>query len=101
MIAPGANVRVYLACGVTDMRKGIDGLMSLVQSSLRQKPASGSVFAFRGRRGQRPTFSIRFPFCDDCLSVASPVREQSAGLTASSRQEPDVHLYGQAARSFP
>ncbi|MEW9617713.1 IS66 family insertion sequence element accessory protein TnpB [Shinella sp. S4-D37] len=27
--------------------------MSLVQSSLRQKPASGSVFAFRGRRGDR------------------------------------------------
>ncbi len=23
MIAPGANARVYLACGVTDMRKGI------------------------------------------------------------------------------
>ncbi|RUM22340.1 transposase [Rhizobium phaseoli] len=45
MIAPGANVRVYLACGVTDMRKGIDGL--------RQKPTSGSVFAFRGRRGDR------------------------------------------------
>ncbi|MDC9837857.1 IS66 family insertion sequence element accessory protein TnpB [Rhizobium sp. MJ37] len=27
--------------------------MALVQSSLRQKPASGSVFAFRGRRGDR------------------------------------------------
>lgn len=53
MIAPGANVRVYLACGVTDMRKGIDGLMALVQSSLRQKPASGSVFVFRDRRGDR------------------------------------------------
>jgi len=53
MIAPGANVRVYLACGVTGMRKGIDGLISLVKSSLRQKPASGSVFAFRGRRGDR------------------------------------------------
>ena len=53
MIAPGANVRVYLACGVTDMRKGIDGLMARVQSSLRQKPASGSVFALRGRRGDR------------------------------------------------
>jgi transposase len=25
MIAPGAGVRVYLACGVTDMRKGIAG----------------------------------------------------------------------------
>jgi transposase len=46
-------VHVYLACGVTDMRKGIDGLMVLVQSSLRQKPASGSVFAFQGRRGDR------------------------------------------------
>ena len=45
MIAPGANVRVYLACGVTDMRKGIDGLMSLVQSSLRQKPALRKIDA--------------------------------------------------------
>jgi hypothetical protein len=26
VIAPGAGVRVYLACGVTDMRKGISGL---------------------------------------------------------------------------
>ena len=53
MIAPGNNVRVYLACGVTDMRKGIEGLMTIVQSPLHQKPASGSVFAFRGRRGDR------------------------------------------------
>lgn len=53
MIGPGANVRVYLACGVTDMRKGIDGLAALVQEGLRQRPTSGSVFAFRGRRGDR------------------------------------------------
>lgn len=53
MIGPGANVRVYLACGVTDMRKGINGLAALIQSALRQKPASGAVFAFRGRRGDR------------------------------------------------
>jgi transposase len=53
MMGPGSNVRVYLACGVTDLRKGIDGLMALVQTALRQKPASGSVFAFRGRRGDR------------------------------------------------
>jgi len=25
MIGPSGNVRVYLACGVTDMRRGIDG----------------------------------------------------------------------------
>ncbi len=27
MIGPGTGVRVYLACGVTDMRKGIAGLV--------------------------------------------------------------------------
>jgi transposase len=53
MIGPGSNVRVYLACGVVDMRKGIDGLAALAQASLRQNPASGAVFAFRGRRGDR------------------------------------------------
>ena len=53
MITPGAGVRVYLACGVTDMRKGITGLAALAQQVLNQNPASGAVFAFRGRRGDR------------------------------------------------
>ncbi len=53
MIGPGTGVRVYLACGTTDMRKGIAGLAVLTQDVLRQKPASGAVFAFRGRRGDR------------------------------------------------
>lgn len=35
------------------MRKGIAGLAALSQDVLRQKPASGAVFAFRGRRGDR------------------------------------------------
>ena len=53
MIGPGTGVRVYLACGTTDMRKGIAGLAALAQDVLRQKPTSGAVFAFRGRRGDR------------------------------------------------
>lgn len=53
MIGPGSNARVYLACGAVDMRKGIDGLAALAQANLRQNPASGAVFAFRGRRGDR------------------------------------------------
>jgi|TARA_A100001391_G_C5067488_1_gene277518 transposase len=53
MIGPGTGVRVYLACGVTDLRKGIAGLSAIVQDQLRHKAASGSVFAFRGRRGDR------------------------------------------------
>jgi transposase len=53
MIVPGSGVRVYLACGVTDMRKGVSGLAALAQKVLRQDPCSGAVFAFRGRRGGR------------------------------------------------
>ncbi|WP_415182514.1 IS66 family insertion sequence element accessory protein TnpB [Phaeovulum sp.] len=52
MIGPGTGVRVYLACGVTDMRKGIEGLAALAQDHLRQKPTGGAVFAFHGRRGE-------------------------------------------------
>ncbi|MGH7086882.1 MAG: IS66 family insertion sequence element accessory protein TnpB [Acetobacteraceae bacterium] len=50
MIAPAPGVRVYLACGVTDMRKGMTGLAMLVQQSLREDPFGGAVYAFRGRR---------------------------------------------------
>jgi transposase len=53
MIAPGAGVRVYLACGVTDMRKGIAGLAAQAQLVLKQNPTSGAVFCYRGRRGDR------------------------------------------------
>ena len=53
MIGPGTGVRVYLACGITDMRKGIEGLAALAQDVLRQKPTGGAVFAFRGKRGDR------------------------------------------------
>ena len=58
MIAPPPGVRVWLAAGVTDMRKGFDGLAVLVQQYLGQDPFSGQLFAFRGRRGDRVTFYI-------------------------------------------
>ena len=48
LLPPG--VKVNLALGYTDMRKGIDGLAMLVQGVLRQDPFSGHLFAFRGRR---------------------------------------------------
>jgi len=53
MIAPPANTQVWLAAGVTDMRKGFDGLSALVQTQLAQHPFSGHLFVFRGRRGDR------------------------------------------------
>lgn len=51
MIAIPAGVRVYLAMGPTDMRKGFDGLSVLAQNTLQQDPFSGHLFVFRGKRG--------------------------------------------------
>lgn len=51
MITPPANLRVYLACGITDMRRGFDGLAAQVQTVLKANPHAGHLFIFRGRRG--------------------------------------------------
>jgi transposase len=51
MIGIGAGARVWLCAGVTDMRKGMDGLAALVQTALAEHPFSGQIFVFRGRRG--------------------------------------------------
>jgi transposase len=46
-----ANTRIWIAAGVTDMRRGFTGLSAMVQTTLQQSPLSGHVFVFRGRRG--------------------------------------------------
>ncbi|MBL4836796.1 MAG: IS66 family insertion sequence element accessory protein TnpB, partial [Kordiimonadaceae bacterium] len=51
MIPVASNTRIWLAAGVTDMRKGFNGLSMLVQKALREDPFSGHLFVFRGRRG--------------------------------------------------
>jgi len=45
--------RVYIACGYTDLRRGIDGLASIVQTSFSLDPFSNSLFLFCGRRCDR------------------------------------------------
>jgi transposase len=50
VIAPPPGVRIYLACGSTDMRKGMIGLAMLVQQVLAEDPFAGALFAFRGRK---------------------------------------------------
>lgn len=51
MIGIPGNVRIYLACGATDMRRGFDSLAAQVQTMLRLDPHDGALYAFRGRRG--------------------------------------------------
>ena len=51
MIALPGNTQIWIAAGVTDLRRGFTGLSALVQTKLEQNPLSGQVFIFRGRRG--------------------------------------------------
>jgi transposase len=51
MIAFPAGVRVWIAGGVTDMRRGMNTLALQVQEGLGRDPHAGVIFAFRGRRG--------------------------------------------------
>lgn len=51
MIPVPSGVKVWLATGHTDMRKGFDGLALVVQETLKRDPHCGHLFVFRGRRG--------------------------------------------------
>lgn len=45
--------RIYLACGHTDMRKSINGLMVIVQESFRLDPFSESLYVFCNKSRDR------------------------------------------------
>jgi len=45
------GTKVWIAAGVTDLRRGFDGLSAQVQNVLHDQPFSGQVFVFRRRRG--------------------------------------------------
>lgn len=45
--------KVYIACGYTDIRKGIDGLAAMVQQEFELDPFTNTLFLFCGRRRDR------------------------------------------------
>ena len=51
MIPVPSGVRVWLATGHTDMRRGMNGLALQIQEVLKRDPYGGHLFVFRGRRG--------------------------------------------------
>ena len=50
MIPIPSGVRVWLATGHTDMRRGFPSLALQVQEVLKHDPLGGHLFCFRGRR---------------------------------------------------
>src|SRR5438093_9491388 len=51
MIPIPSGVRVWIATGHTDMRRGMQGLALQVQEQLKRDPHAGDLYIFRGRRG--------------------------------------------------
>lgn len=51
MIPVPSNAKIWLAAGVTDMRRGFASLAAQVEATLQLDPFSGHLFVFRGRRG--------------------------------------------------
>ncbi|MES4993493.1 IS66 family insertion sequence element accessory protein TnpB [Agrobacterium radiobacter] len=97
MIPISSSVRVWIASGHCDMRKGMQGLALIVQEGLGRDPFKRLALCLPGQTGPTTNILHTVSFRDDCLSVASPIWEQGASFAVPARQEPDVHLYGQAA----
>ena len=53
MLTLPENVKVFLAVGVTDMRKSFDTLAGVVRGQIREDPLSGHLFVFCNRRRDR------------------------------------------------
>ena len=51
MIALPSATRIYVACGVSGMRRRFDGLCAQIEGTLKLDPYGGAVFIFRGKRG--------------------------------------------------
>ena len=78
MMVP-AGVKVHLALGYTDMRKGLDGLAMLVQETLKKDPFSGHLFAFRGRKATTARRSCSGTETGCVCSPSGSIRAASCG----------------------
>ena len=72
--------KVYIACGYTDLRKGIDGLARMVQQQFELDPFTNTLFLFCGRRetaSRACTGKMTASFC--CTNVWNRVRTSGHG----------------------
>jgi transposase len=105
-----ARTRVWLAAaGVTDMRKGFDGLAALAEKVLGRDPHSGHPFVLRGKRGDPVKVVFWFDGQGACLSSkrlepgARPLRlaVARAGRVSVTPARPAMLLEGIDRRAPP
>src|SRR3954470_24540167 len=108
MLSWPPSVRIFLAAGPTDMRRGFDGLARMTTEVIRQDPFSGALFVFRDRKGDRVKVlywagdgfalwyrrlergTFRFPACEaDAGDLQGDTRGTSARRGISIR--PNTH----------
>lgn len=77
MIFPSNCVRILVATGPVDFRKGHGGLAAMVQSVLRNDPFTGTVFVFRAKRADR----LKLLFWDGSGLVMAYKRLEDATFT--------------------
>jgi transposase len=53
MLNFASDNKIYLSLGVTDMRKGINGLSLLATDIISKRISIGSIFVFRGKRSDK------------------------------------------------
>lgn len=95
MIGLASGRPIFLATGVTDLRRGVMGLYGLILEQLAQEPLSGAVFGFCNRR--RDTVKL---FCYDTGGVwicakrleQGTFRWPAAGARTVQLTAADLHL---------
>ncbi len=106
IVVPG-GVKVHLAMGHTDMRKGLDGLATLIQEHLKKDPFSGHLFVFRGKNasllkilflGRNGTVSVHQANGPRTVHVAVPGRAWWLGDAVAGTTR-DAHRGHRLARA--
>ena len=82
MIPMPSGVRVWIAAGHTDMRRGMQGLALQVQEQLKRDPHGGDRPIFRGRRGDLAKI-----LWHDGLGLGSALPDDVAALKAALTAE--------------
>ena len=84
MISVPSGVRVWLAVGRTDMRRGMNGLALQVQEAMGRDPHAGDLYVFRGRRGD--LIKILWHYGQDSLSQSAGGRTFHLADTSRRRR---------------
>ena len=84
MIPIQSRVRVWIATGHTDMRRGMNSLALLVQEAFKRDPHGGDLYVFRGKSADHTSFYIPIPICCRSLSLASAAWGAAARTTTIS-----------------